>query len=47
VLQATMDFRACECARRVIPIKRLKRRDFSLSFARRRAKTAFSLPQRA
>jgi hypothetical protein len=40
-------FRACESARRVMRIKRLKRRDFSLSSARRKAKTAFSLPQRA
>jgi hypothetical protein len=30
VLQATMDFRARESARRVMRIKRLKRRDFSL-----------------
>jgi hypothetical protein len=47
VLQATMDFRACESARRVMGSKRLKRRAFSLSSARRRAKTAFGLPQRA
>jgi hypothetical protein len=47
VLQATMDFSACESARRVMRIKRLKRRAFSLSLARREPRTAFSLPQRA
>jgi hypothetical protein len=47
VLQATMDFRACESARRVVRIKRLKRRAFSLLSARREQRTAFSLPQRA
>jgi hypothetical protein len=47
VLQATMDFGACASARRVMRIKRLKRRDFSLSPARRKPRTAFSSPQRA
>jgi hypothetical protein len=42
-----MDFGACESARRFMPIKRLKRRTFSLSTARREAQLAFSLPQRA
>jgi hypothetical protein len=47
VLQATMDFAARESVRRVMRIKRLKRRDFSLSSARRTLRTAFSSPQRA
>jgi hypothetical protein len=47
VLQATTDFEACACARRVMRIKRLKRRDFSLSSARRKPHLAFSSPQRA
>jgi hypothetical protein len=47
VLQATMDFRTRESPRRVMRIKRLKRRAFSLSSARRSARTAFSSPQRA
>jgi hypothetical protein len=47
VLQATMDFPRSEAARRVMWIKRLKRCDFSLSSARRKPRTAFSLPQRA
>jgi hypothetical protein len=47
VLQATRDFGACESAHRVMRIKRLKRRAFSLSSARRKPRTAFSLPQRA
>jgi hypothetical protein len=47
VLQATMDFGACEFARRVMRTKRLKRRAFSLSSARRKLRTAFGLPQRA
>jgi hypothetical protein len=47
VLQATMDFGAYESPRRVIRIKRLKRRDFSLSSAPQRAQLAFSSPQRA
>jgi hypothetical protein len=47
VLQATMDFGACASARRVVQIKRLKRRAFSLSSARRKPRLAFSLPQRA
>jgi hypothetical protein len=47
VLQATMDFIACESPRRVVRIKRLKRRAFSLSSVRRKLRTAFSLPQRA
>jgi hypothetical protein len=40
-------FRARASARRVMRIKRLKRRAFSLSSARKSAKTAFGLPQRA
>jgi hypothetical protein len=47
VLQATMEFRACASARRIMRIKRLKRRAFSQPSARRRAQLAFSLPQRA
>jgi hypothetical protein len=47
VLQATMDFRVCETTHRVMRIKRLKRRAFSLSSARRSAPLAFGLPQRA
>jgi hypothetical protein len=47
VLQAMMDFGASESARRAMWIKRLKRRDFSLSSARRKLRTAFSPPQRA
>jgi hypothetical protein len=47
VLQATMDFGACESARRAMRIKRLKRRAFSLSSARRKPHLAFSSPQRA
>jgi hypothetical protein len=47
VLQATMDFGACASARPIMRIKRLKRRAFSLSSARRKLRTAFSLPQRA
>jgi hypothetical protein len=47
VLQATMDFGACESARRDMRIKRLKRRAFSPSSARWKPRTAFSLPQRA
>jgi hypothetical protein len=47
VLQATMDFAACEFARRIMRIKRLKRRAFSLSSPRQTLRTAFSLPQRA
>jgi hypothetical protein len=47
VLQATMDFEACESARRFMRIKRLKHRAFSLSSARRKPRTAFSSPQRA
>jgi hypothetical protein len=42
-----MDFGAGESARRVMRIKRLKRRAFSLSSARRKLRPAFSLPQRA
>jgi hypothetical protein len=40
-------FRACASARRVMRIKRLKRRVFSLSSPRRKLRTAFGLPQRA
>jgi hypothetical protein len=47
VLHATMDFRACAFAHRVMRIKRLKRRDFPLSSARSKPRTAFALPQRA
>jgi hypothetical protein len=47
VLQAPMDFRARKRARRVMRIKRLKRRAFSLPSTRRSAQLAFSLPQRA
>jgi len=47
VLQATTNFGACESARRVMRIKRLKRRAFSLSSARWKLRTAFGLPQRA
>jgi hypothetical protein len=47
VLQATIDFKACESARRVMRIKRLKRRAFSLSSARQSAQLAFTSPQRA
>jgi hypothetical protein len=47
VLQATMDFEACESARRAMRIKRLKCRAFSLSSARRKPHLAFSSPQRA
>jgi hypothetical protein len=47
VLQAAMNFGARESARRVVRIKRLKRRAFSLSSARRKPRTAFSSPQRA
>jgi hypothetical protein len=47
VPQATMEFAACASARRVMQIKRLKRRAFSPSSARRKPRTAFSLPQRA
>jgi hypothetical protein len=46
-LQATMEFAACESSRRIMLIKRLKRRAFSLSSARRKPRTAFGLPQRA
>jgi hypothetical protein len=42
-----MDFRARASARSIMRIKRLKRRDFSLSSARRKPRTAFGLPQRA
>jgi hypothetical protein len=42
-----MDFRAYKSARRIMRIKRLKRRAFSLSSARRKLRTAFGLPQRA
>jgi hypothetical protein len=47
VLQATMNFSAHESARRVMRIQRLKRRGFSLSSARQKPRTAFTLPQRA
>jgi hypothetical protein len=47
LLQATMDFAACASAPRVMRIKRLKRRDFSLSSARPKLRTAFGSPQRA
>jgi predicted GIY-YIG superfamily endonuclease len=47
VLQATMNFRRGEAAQLAMRIKRLKRRTFSLSLARPRPRTAFSLPQRA
>jgi hypothetical protein len=42
-----MDFEACASARRVMRIKRLKRRAFSLPSARRKQRLAFSSPQRA
>jgi len=47
VLQATTNFGARESARRVMRIKRLKRRAFSLSSARRTQRLAFTSPQRA
>jgi hypothetical protein len=47
VLQTTMDFTAYATAHHVMRIKRLKRRAFSLSSARRKLRTAFGLPQRA
>ena len=47
VLQAPMDFTACESARRVMRIKCLKRRAFSLPPARQSAQLAFTSPQRA
>jgi hypothetical protein len=47
VLQATMDFVACESAHRAMQIKRLRLRAFSLASACRRASLAFGLPQRA
>jgi hypothetical protein len=47
VLQATVNFAACASARRVIAIKPLQPRAFSLPAARRDAHLACTLPQRA
>lgn len=47
VLQATMDFGACESANGAMRIKLLKRRAFSQASARQKPRTAFGLPQRA
>jgi hypothetical protein len=47
VLQATMKFAARESARRVMLIKRLKLRGFSLPSALENAQLAFGSPQRA
>jgi hypothetical protein len=47
VLQATMDFGACESARLAMRRNRLKRRAFSLPSARGEPRLAFASPQRA
>jgi hypothetical protein len=45
--QTTIDFDRNDATGRIMWIKRLKRRDFSLSSARRKLRTAFASPQRA
>jgi hypothetical protein len=47
VLRATMDFRRGDVARRAMRFKRFMRLVFSPPSARRAARTAFGLPQRA